>query len=507
MLFSQLLNALPVAQIVRAGNPEIRGLAYDSRKVAPGTLFVAVPGFHTDGHRYVGAALDQGTAAIIAQDPAALRDRPGEAALVAVPDSRLALALVAAEFYGQPSRRLCTIGITGTDGKTTSSFLVRSVLAAAGRTPALLGTVLFQIGERIWDNESRQTTPEAPEIQEFLAEAVRAGADCAVVESTSHALALHRVAGIAYDVGLFTNLSPEHLDFHETVEQYRADKGKLFERLGEGPDKGYPRRAVLNADDPASDYFRSVTRVPVLTYARQGPADVRPRDLVVDAGGCAFVAETPVGPIPVAARLPGDFNVHNCLGTVAVGVALGLPAEAISQGLAAVSGVPGRMERIDEGQPFTVIVDYAHTPESLSKVLSNLRPLTGGRLGAVFGSAGERDRLKRPAMGAIAARQADFFVLANEDPRLEDEHAILAEIAAGAVEAGAREGREFWRIADRREAIRHAFQQAGPGDLLLLAGKGHEGSIIVGTTKTPWDERRVARELLRELGYRGGGRT
>ena len=476
---------------------EITSLAYDSRQVQPGGLFLAVPGEHTDGRRFLVDAAQRG--ALVALGPGGVSETP--LPYIEVGDMRAALADLACTFYGQPAQQLCTIGITGTDGKTTTSNLISTLLDAAGKRNGLMTTANFKISGQEWQNSTRQSTLEALDIQRFLRRLLDEGATHAVIESTSHGLELQRVRGCAFDIGVVTNITHEHLDFHKTLENYRRAKARLFEMLDPTRDKGLRIApvAILNQDDVSYEILKPYCRVPILSYGIDTPAAIRAVDLRLDAEQTSFRVLLPDGEIEIVTRLVGRFNVSNCLAAIAVAYSLGIDPTLIAQTLATVQGVTGRMERIDEGQPFTVIVDYAHTPDSLEKVLTILRPLTSGKLMVVFGSAGERDRQKRPIMGKIAAQNADFFVITDEDPRDEDRLHILREIAEGAQSLGKHEGEDFLCIADRRAAIAAAFARAGKGDTILLAGKGHEQSIIIGTTKIPWDDRRVAREQLAML--------
>jgi len=388
------------------------------------------------------------------------------------------------------------IGITGTDGKTTTAYLARDVLRATGRRPGLVGTVAIGIGDDTEPNVHRNTTPEAPELQELLARMVAAGNDSVVMEATSHGLAQARVRAVRFKVGILTNLTSEHLDFHGSLENYRAAKAMLFEAAPV---------AILNADDPHFAYFREHARDRVVTYAVEADADLRATDLEADEAGTSFSLAAPGWSGRIRVPLPGSFNVHNTLAALALAHVEGLDLAPAADAIAASRGVPGRMQPVDEGQPFGVVVDYAHTTDSLGKVLRALRPLATGRLIAVFGSAGERDPTKRAPMGRVAAELADVVVVTDEDPRLEDPRAINEEIARGAREAGARDGRELFVIDDRNAAVAHAVGLARPGDVILLAGKGHEGSIIYGTEKRWWDEAEVARRALRAAGH-GAGR-
>ena len=492
----------------------ISGVSPDSRSVRPGGLFVAVPGDHADGHDFLAAAAASGAVAAIVERPAS-----GIALVQLVVDrSRAALASAAAWWYGDPSRELGIVGITGTDGKTTTSFLAAAALSAAGLRSGLVGTVQVRVGGDAEPTPEHQTTPEAPELQRLLRAMVMGGDAAAVVETTSHGLALERVAGIAYDVAILTNLSHEHLDLHGSFEAYRAAKLSLFERLaGRGPAKtgagaalGWPRLAVINRDDPAADLFVAVSReagARVLTYGAASGADVRAVRIEEDARRLSVAYEAPSGPSRVSLRLAGRFNVHNALAVVAMGEGLGLDPASVRAGIEGVPGVPGRMERVERGQPFSVIVDYAHSPAALETVLDLLAPVAaagGGGLIAVFGSAGERDRAKRPMMGRIAGERCRLVVLTDEDPRGEDPESILDEIARGAEAAGRRRDRDLLLIADRAAAIAAALERARPGDVVLFAGKGHERSIIGASGPVPWHEREAVEAALAALGFAGG---
>jgi len=483
----------------------ISGIAYDSRRVQPGAVFFAVPGFHVDGHAFVGDAARKGAAAVVVQ-----RERASAVPVVPVPvlavdDTRPALSAAAAAFYGYPGLSMRVIGVTGTDGKTTTSYLISALLESAGRSTGLMGTVQFKVGSVWRENDTRQTTPEAPEVQQLLAEMRDGGVTHAVVESSSHGLDLRKLEHCAYDVAVVTNVGEDHLELHGTAEAYLAAKGRLFTLLDERRSKGGEVAGVVNADDARSAaHIRQRTSAPVLSYGIDAPADVRAEDLWLDERGATFTLVTPRGRAAVRTRLPGRFNVSNALAAATVAMVEGLSPEEIAAGLAEARGVPGRMERVDQGQPFTVIVDYAHTGPAFEKVLNTLRLLTAGRVIAVFGCAGGRSPERRPGMGGVAARLADFAVLTNEDPHEEEPRAILNDIAAAMRAGGRREGDDFVVIEDRRVGIREAFSRATAGDLVLLAGKGHEQSIVVGRTKTPWDERRVAAETLAGLGYQAG---
>ncbi len=492
-LLSQAKIPLPDA----AADVDVRAIAYDSRAVKPGSLFVAVPGFHRDGTDFVPAAIANGAVAVVAE-----RAVPADVPLAVVPDTRAALADLGAEFFDHPTRTLKVVAVTGTDGKTTTVHLVSEVLEGAGLRTGYATTVDFKLADHEWQNDTRQSTQEALELQEFCAELLVAGGTWGVLEATSHALALRKIRNIDVDVAVFTNITPEHLDFHGSLQEYLRAKGLLFEMLTQGQDKGVPKTAVLNADDPHWRYLADrAAGARVISYGIDALADVQAAILAADANGSRIKITAGGESVELQLPLVGRFNVHNALAATGAGLAAGATLAQCRDALAHAVPVRGRMDRIDAGQPFTVIVDYAHTPESLEKVLALLRPLTAGKLIAVFGSAGERDRTKRPKLAAVAAKYADRFFITQEDPRFEDPATILAEIEAGAVEAGKQRDRDYRVIADRTAAINAAIADAAEGDTVLLAGKGHEGSIIVGEEKLPWDEAGAARAALRGRGF------
>jgi UDP-N-acetylmuramoyl-L-alanyl-D-glutamate--2,6-diaminopimelate ligase len=477
---------------------EVKGLAYDSRQVKPGGLFIAVPGTHTDGRRFLADAAEHGAVAALGPH-VDIVELP--LPYIEVNDAHIALANLACAFYGYPADKLCTIGVTGTDGKTTTCNLISALLDTAGKPNGLMTTANFKLNGQEWQNTTRQSTLEALEIQQLLLRMVDHNVRYAVIEATSHGLELQRVRGCALDIGVVTNITHEHLDFHGTIENYRRAKARLFEMLDPLRDKGLGIKpiAILNRDDVSYEILKPYCSVPVLDYGLDKSEAIRAADVQLDAMGTRFRAILPNAEINIETQLVGHFNVSNCLAAIATAYAVGARPADIASGLVRVTGVTGRMERIDVGQPFTVIVDYAHTPDSLEKVLRILRPLTTGKILLVFGSAGERDIQKRPIMGQIAAELSDFFVITDEDPRDEDREQILREIANGAESAGKHEGRDFLCIADRTQAITAAFTRAQARDTVLLAGKGHEQSIIIGREKIPWDDRQVAREQLRAL--------
>jgi len=508
------------------GRTAVAGIAYDSRRVLPGGCFVAVPGSHADGHAFVGAAVGAGAGVLVVERPLPPGDVAPAIQLV-VDRSQLALASVAAWWYEDPGVDLGIVGITGTDGKTTTAGMAVAALEAAGVRTGLVSTAELKIGGVRAGALAHVTTPEAPELQQTL-RAIRAAGDvAAIVESTSHGLALERVGEIPYDVAILTNLTHEHLEFHGTFEAYSAAKRSLFERLGNGGagtgtgagsggrtrkppalpgGRSWPRGGIVNADDPSAAVFAAATRdagATLLTYGAAAPAEVRATDIAETPDGLVATVTTPRGSGTLRLSLLGRFNVHNALGVVALGELLELDQALVLDGLAGFRGVRGRMERIDRGQPFTLIVDYAHTPASLAAVLDDLARLVGpggGRI-AVFGSAGERDVAKRGLQGRVAGERCRLVIATDEDPRGEDPMAILEQIAEGAEAAGLRRGDDLWLIPDRRAAIVAAITRARPGDVVLLAGKGHERSILYAGLDVPWDERRVAEECLAAVGY------
>jgi UDP-N-acetylmuramoyl-L-alanyl-D-glutamate--2,6-diaminopimelate ligase len=492
---AELVVAVPGSRLVGDGSTTVLGLAYDSRLVRPGWCFAALVGADLDGHDYALAAASRGASLLLVE-----RELPLPVTQVVVEDSRAALAHLATAFYGDPSREVLVTGVTGTDGKTTTSFIADGILRRAGHATGLIGTVAIRIGDEEDLHSTRQTTPESADIQRYLRVMAERGIGRATIEATSHGLAMHRLDGVRFAIGAVTNITREHLDYHGTVEQYWAAKGILFDRVGAAGGT-----AVINLGDEGSRAMIShCDGATILTYSAAGePADLRALDIASSGAGSLFtLATSQWGSEEILLPLIGGFNVANALCAAGIALAQGLTLGQVADGLCHAPAVPGRMALVDEGQPFAVVVDYAHTPEAMEKVLTLLRGLfAGGRLICVFGSAGERDREKRPVQGGVSARLADVSIVTSEDPRFEDADAIIDQIASGAIEAGAIEGRDLFRDTERRDAVARAMAMAGPGDCVLLAGKGHEGSIIWGREKRPWDEAGVAREVLREMGY------
>ncbi len=500
-----LLAELPGGRLLR-GSPDITvdTIEHDSRQAKPGTLFVAVPGFTVDGHRFLPqvAAAGASAAVIQADHGDMVASLPEPLAVIAVPEARPALAAAAAWFYGHPGREMTVIGITGTDGKTTTSHMLTYALEAAGGVVGRLGTVDTYFPGESGKVTDRMTTPEAPEVQRLLRRMADAGCEFAIVESTSHGLALNRLDHVEYDVAVFTNITGDHLDFHKTFEAYREAKGLLFSALETSADKGVPKAAVVNADDPSANAMLWRTSAAPLRFGLESrEADITARNIILRANGTDFRIETPAGRVEASIALPALFNVMNALAATGAGLACGAQLADIARGLAACPGVPGRMERIDAGQPFEVIVDYAHTGDAVRKVLEVLRDVCQGRLIVVVGAAGERDPGRRFGVGRAAAEGADFSVFTNEDPRSEDPAAIVREIGRHAESAGRKRGEDFVEVEDRREAIAAALARARADDIVVILGKGHEKSIVYGTQSIPWDDREVAREELGKLGF------
>jgi UDP-N-acetylmuramoyl-L-alanyl-D-glutamate--2,6-diaminopimelate ligase len=491
---SVLLDALPERRVVGAPPSTVRGLTADSRQVEPGDCFVAVPGFKADARRFVPDAIARGACLVVTEG----EPLPDVAvAQVLVASARRALARLADAWHRHPSAALTVVGITGTNGKTTTSYLVDALLRARGLRTGILGTIQYVLGDEV--RPASQTTPESLEIQAMLAEMRDRGIGGVAMEVSSHALALSRVDGIEFDVAVFTNLTQDHLDFHGTLDEYRRAKRRLFEQLATSP-KTRPT-AVVNADDPAGLEMVRGLGLRVLRFGLGPDADVTAVEHESGLGGVRMTVETPVGRLRLASPLIGEHNVMNLLGAVGAGVALGLDPGAIASALGDVQAVPGRFERVDAGQPFLVVVDYAHTPDALERVLSTARKITPGRLAVVFGCGGDRDRTKRPIMGEIAARLADRAWVTSDNPRSERPQAILDEVVTGVRRVRGADAR-YVAEPDRRRAISGALAWAGAGDTVVIAGKGHETYQIVGQDVLPFDDRAVAREILTGQGRR-----
>ncbi len=500
---SELLSGLPFKVAAPLEDPFVTGITLDSRQVQPGNLFVALTGAANDGHRYIPDAVARGAVGVVGSLPGVECSVP----YIQVSDTRLALAHLSAAFYSFPGRQMTVIGVTGTDGKTTTANLVYQVLLQAGFRTGIISTVNATIGDEVLDTGLHVTTPEAPDVQRYLSRMLAAGLTHVVLEATSHGLAQQRVTACEFDVAVVTNITHEHLDYHGSFEEYQQAKGRLFASLAETHSKarGNPRAAVLNGDDTSYTYLSSISPAFQIAYSLQPGAALWASQVVNAPSGLDFSVNGLGEPFQVRSRLVGFYNVSNILAAVGATVkALGVPVQAAQQGVAAMTGVPGRMERIDLGQDFTAIVDFAHTPNALQQALSTLRQLTPRRVIAVFGSAGLRDRQKRRMMAEVSTDLADLSIFTAEDPRTESLDGILAEMAHGAESRGGVEGKTFWRVPDRGEALRLAVSLAQPGDVVVACGKGHEQSMCFGIEEFPWDDRVALRAALAEyLGTAG----
>jgi len=491
MKLADLARGVPGATLEGNGEVEINGIAYDSRRVKAGDLFVAVEGLRADGHAFAGDALARGAVAIAVERAA---DVPPGTPVLHLTSTRNGLADIAVEFYGRPSRKLKLAGVTGTDGKTTTTHMAEHVLQASGVVAGAMSTVAFKISGQETDNLSGQTTTEASEVQAWLARMVEAGAECAVIETTSHALVQQRVRGCDFDVAAVTNVGHDHLDYHATWDDYLEAKGRLIDLTAAAAGKGIEKTAVLNRDDASYD---RLARRPISrrwTYGLTTASDLHPLDLSVTGSGSRFRLKTPVGETEVTLRVPARFNIYNALCAAGVCLALGVTLEDVGRGLAAFEGVRGRLEPVDLGQDFRVFIDFAHSAGALASALAELRPFTRGRLIVVFGSTARSDH-DRPGMGRAAAEFSDFFIITTDDPLGEDPVEIAREVQAGA--AGKAPGRDYEIVIDRRAAIRRAIELARSGDCILLAGKGHERTMRTAGGSEPWDERAEAQAAIR----------
>jgi UDP-N-acetylmuramoyl-L-alanyl-D-glutamate--2,6-diaminopimelate ligase len=512
MKLSQLIAALPALDTspTQCSDPDITLITTDSRQVIPGALFVAYPGVTVDGHRFIASALERGAAVVVGErelaeinQQSALNDQQ----YLRVRDGREAFAWLNAAWYGFPARRLIMIGVTGTDGKTTTCNLIHAILTAAGINAGLISTVNAVIGDRVLDTGLHTTTPDANDVQRYLAEMVDAGMTHCVLEATSHGLAQHRVDACEFDIAVVTNITHEHLDVHGSLEAYRAAKGMLFTSLATSLAKGLRKAAILNNDDSSNVYLRDwietsancgVHCPEIVTYAIRESAQWNAFDIDYRVDAIHFTTIGAGRSIEIATPLVGEYNVSNCLAAIAATVdGLGVDPQAARSGIAALKGIPGRMERIDEGQNFTAIVDFAHTPNALDRSIAAARTMTDGQVIVAFGCAGLRDREKRTLMGEMAGRAADKIIVTAEDPRTESLDEIMAVTAQALIAQGRVEGVDFWRVPDRGEALAFACSLAKVGDAVMACGKGHEQSMCFGEIEYPWDDREALRAALR----------
>lgn len=493
LLLKEIASLLLLSRLKGRGEAEVTGIQSDSRKVQPGDLFICISGLVSDGHQYAGDAVSMGAAALVVEHAVDV-DVPQ----LIVKDSRYAMAVIANHFYGYPSGRMKLIGVTGTNGKTTTTYLIEHILQEQGYRTGLMGTIQMRIGSKII--EAERTTQDAVDLQRYLHEMAAEGTEYCIMEVSSHALELGRVKGCRFRTALFTNLTQDHLDYHETMENYSAAKGLLFSRLGneffaESDSRQY---AVFNADDPASEAYMRQTAVQSITYGVKNDADVRASDVQVTAQGTRFKVFTFRGEAELQMKLLGTFNVYNALAAISAVLIEGIPLKAVKQSLENVRIVDGRMETIDQGQDFLVVVDYAHTPDGLENALSTIKEFAEGRVLTVFGCGGDRDRLKRPIMGGIAARYSDHVLVTSDNPRSEDPEAIMRDIEPGILSEGW-DRQRYDMLVDRREAIRQAVRMASRGDVVLIAGKGHETYQLIKGKVYDFDDRLVAAEEIRSL--------
>jgi UDP-N-acetylmuramyl-tripeptide synthetase len=489
------------ADFESGGDPEIRGVYYLAQNVAPGGLFTAVKGFSADGHDFIGQAIERGAVAVICERPV----QEGKVVMVRSDNTRKALAAVSASFYGHPSRKLILIGITGTNGKTTTSYLIESILAQAGLQAGVIGTINYRFCGQVFDNPV--TTPESLDVQRILADMCEAGVTHTVMEVSSHALDLHRVHGCAFDIGVLTNFTQDHLDYHKDMAAYWSCKRRLFTDSLPASSRFKHPRAVINGDDPKGRALHGELAFPMLTTGQNRPADIQSRQSRFDLEGISANINTPRGILKISSPLVGRHNLENILNAVGVGISLELPLETIAAGIEALEAVPGRLESVPNHLGKYVYVDYAHTPDALENALLALRSLTIDRIICVFGCGGDRDRDKRPQMGAIVARISDLAIVTSDNPRTEPPERIIAEIETGV----RREIRHLYPAVDvrkdftskgyvlepdRRTAITLGIQCSRPGDTVLIAGKGHEPYQIIGKRKLAFDDRKVALEAM-----------
>ncbi len=491
---SDLLTLVTSAEVNGNRDIMIEHVAYDSRKVCANSLFICLKGASADGHDFAAAAIEKGAIAILAERKLAV---PPHVTLIVIPDVRLAMQAIVPYFFDYPAREMRLIGITGTNGKTTTTYLIRSILQEAGYRVGLIGTIQTMIGEQILP--VKNTTPDVLDLQEILCKMAAAQMDYVVMEVSSHALALGRIAGCEFDVGVFSNLTQDHLDFHQTFDNYILAKAKLFDLLSQAGQHKPNKTAIINLDAAAADVMLTHAACPTLTYAIENPAaDLKASQVTVTSKGVRFVIAGAFGEHRLTLKITGAFNVYNAMAAIGAAIAENVPLATIIRAIESAQSVPGRFEIVDAGQPFSVIVDYAHTPDGLENVLKTAAQFAQGRVITVFGCGGDRDRTKRPIMGRLAAQYAEVVIATSDNPRSEDPAAILREIEAGIKET-IRPTAHYEVIVDRREAIATALSLAQPDDVIVIAGKGHETYQVLKDKVIDFDDREVVREMIREI--------
>jgi len=505
---SSLLKEIRIKKIHGNTDISVNGITYDSRRVEPGHIYTALPGFHTDGHKFIDEAIQKGATAIVHEKE--IKNHTHNVAYIKVDQIRAVLSTLSSAFYNHPSRNLAVIGVTGTDGKSTTVWFIHQLLKALGEKSGFLSTVHIKTDNIIMKNPLRQSTPEAPEMHSLLYNMMQAGKNFAVIEATSHGLSdkTKRLADVEFDIAVATNVTHEHLEFHGSFEQYRSDKANLFRMLDKNSKEKslhtipFSRCGIVNDDDPGSGFFKTVTKKNIYTYSLKNKnADLYAHSFTPYSRGTQFSISCNNNIYRTFLNIPGLIYIEDLMAaSLAICKLLNVHISDIISFIPELKGVTGRMNPVQEGQDFNVIVDYAHTPSSFEKILPMIRELTKGNLIAVFGSAGERDIKKRPVQGKIASQYADFIILTDEDPRLEDPHKILEDIAAGCFSV--EKGKNLFLESDRRKAIMLAYSLAGDkNDTVLLLGKGHESSIIYADGPVPWNEIEIAKNILKKMGF------
>ncbi|CUH94031.1 UDP-N-acetylmuramoyl-L-alanyl-D-glutamate-2, 6-diaminopimelate ligase [Propionispora sp. 2/2-37] len=494
MTLDEIVGLLPDAVVDGEKLQTIRNIVCDSRQVTEGTLFICLPGVKTDGHDYIGQAFQAGAVAAVVEREVQL---PGNMTRIKVADTRKAMQAIVPYFFGFPGRKLRMIGVTGTNGKTTTTYLLRDILRCAGYKVGVIGTIQTLIAERVLP--VKNTTPDVVELQSILAQMVDADIDYVVMEVSSHALALNRIAGCEFDVGIFTNMTQDHLDFHGTFENYLKAKARLFQLLSSTDSLKAGKTAVVNLDDAAAGAILQSSHCPTITYAvKETAADLQAVRTDIRASGSSITVQGPFGHLDIKLQITGMFNVYNVLGAVGAALAEKVRPEIIQKALEQFKSVPGRFELVDEGQPYSVIVDYAHTPDGLENILKTAQQIAQRRIIVVFGCGGDRDRTKRPIMGGLAAEYGDVVLATSDNPRSEDPYAILDEIEVG-IKNKLQSDKIYEKIPDRRQAIKRALELAQKDDIVVIAGKGHETYQILKDQTIHFDDREIARKYIREM--------